>query len=171
MRRQPAVIALAVLAVLALGAPAAVHAATCTSDPGVIAAMDVVFVGTVTSVDPAGSQATMAVAEVWSAGKLASVVVVTGPPGQWSGQGTGPYLVLATVINGALRLGDGGEDCSVAIPWDASFEALRPTTAHPPKDVAKEGGLPVPFLVIGGAIALIAAVSVFAFRTPRTPAA
>jgi hypothetical protein len=140
-------------------------AATCVSDPASVAAADVAFVGTLTGTNPAGDQVTLAVQEVWSAGDLPAAVVVNGVPGQWSGMTAGSYLVLATVVDGGLRIGVG--ECDIAIPWDASYAALRPATAHAPQAVSEQGGLPVPLLVIAGAVGLVAVVSLLAFRPTR----
>jgi hypothetical protein len=146
-----------------LGIP--VSAATCVSDPASVAAADVAFVGTLTGSNPAGDQVTMAVQEVWSAGDLPAAVVVNGVSGQWSGMTAGTYLVLATVVDGGLRIGVG--ECDIAIPWDASYAALRPATAHAPQATSEQGGIPVPLLVIVGAVGLVAVVSLLAFRPTR----
>jgi hypothetical protein len=142
-----------------------VGAATCVSDPASVAAADVAFVGTLTGTNPAGDQVTMAVQDVWSAGDLPAAVVVNGVPGQWSGMTAGTYLVLASVVNGGLRIGVG--ECDIAIPWDASYAALRPATAHAPQASSQEAGIPVPLLVIAGAVGLVAVVSLLAFRPTR----
>jgi hypothetical protein len=143
-------------------------AATCVSDPASVAAADVAFVGTLTGANPAGDQVTLAVQEVWSAGDLPAAVVVNGVPGQWSGMTAGTYLVLATVVDGGLRIGVG--ECDIAIPWDASYAALRPTTAHAPTDGQAEGGVPVQLLFVIGVAAVLVAVSAVAFRRTRDPA-
>ncbi len=154
----------AVIAVMLLR-PAQGQGATCVSDPASVAAADMAFIGNLTGVNPAGDQATLAVEEVWSAGDLPAVVVVTGSPGQWSGATATRYLVLATVVAGSLHVGVG--ECDIAVPWDASYAAIRPASSHPPQAASEQGGLPVPLLVIAGAAALIGAISLVAFRPSR----
>ena len=140
-------------------------AATCVSDPASVAAADVAFIGTLTGTNPAGDQVTLAVQEVWSAGDLPAAVVVNGVPGQWAGMTSGSYLVLATVVDGGLRIGVG--ECDIAIPWDASYAALRPATAHGPTGSQAEGGVPVQMFFVIGVAAILAAVSAVAFRRTR----
>jgi hypothetical protein len=142
-----------------------VSAATCVSDPASVAAADVAFVGTLTSTSAAGDQVTLAVQEVWSAGDLPAAVGVNGVPGQWSGMTAGSYLVLATVVDGGLRIGVG--ECDIAIPWDASYAALRPASAHAPTGRQAEGGVPVQLFFVIGVAAILAAVSAVAFRRTR----
>jgi hypothetical protein len=163
MRRAAALTLLVSAAATLLALPAS--AATCVSDPASVAAADVAFVGTLTGTNATGDQVTMAVQEVWSAGDLPAAVVVNGSPGQWSGMTPGRYLVLASVFDGGLRVGVG--ECEIAIPWDASYSALRPATAHAPQAVSEQGGLPLPLLVIAGAVGLVAVVSLLAFRPTR----
>ncbi len=155
--------AIAVVVFVLLPAHSA-EAATCVSDPAAIANADVAFVGRLTSLNPAGDQATLAVEEVWSTGNLPPVVVLNGSTG-WSPAAR--YLVLATVVAGQLRIGEG--ECDVAMPWDASFAKFRPATAHPPQVASGGGGPPTELLVLIGAAVLLVAVSALAFRRTRGP--
>lgn len=165
--RRSGGIAVTLLALLWLAASA--DAATCGPGPATIAAADVVFVGTLTAADATGSQATFAVEEVWKGYDLASVVTVTGSPGQWSRPASiTRYLVLARVTGGTLQL---GVECNQAYPWDASLAAERPATAHPPVGAATDAEIqvPLPIFVGAGIVALVAGISLVAFRGPRTP--
>ena len=157
--------AIAVVAFVLLQADAA-EAATCISDPAAIANADVAFVGKLTGLNPAGDQATLAVEEVWSTGNLPPVVVLNGSTG-WSQAADSRYLVLATVVAGQLRIGEG--ECHVAMPWDASFANLRPATAHPPQVASGGGGPPTELLVLIGVAVVLVAVSVVAFTRTRGP--
>jgi hypothetical protein len=162
---RTAVTALAVGSVLVLAADPG-RAATCVSDPASIAQADVAFVGRLTSLNPAGDQATLAVEEVWSTGDLAPVVVLNGSTG-WASVEDSRYLVLATVVAGSLRIGEG--ECDVALPWDPSYANLRPATAHSPQTASRDGGLPMEILIPIGVAVLVVAVSAFAFRRTRGP--
>ena len=151
-----------------LVAASSVRAATCFSDPAVIGAVDVAFVGTLSSVTATGDQATLAVDDVWSSGDLPAVVVVSSATEQWSGASAGRYLVLASVVDGSIQLTD--QECNVALPWDESFAALRPATAHAPIASTEKGGPPVQLLLAAGAMLVIGIASLIAFRRPRAPA-
>ena len=160
------VTALAVSAIALLAARPA-GAATCVSDPASVAAADVAFVGSLLGVSSVGDQATFAVNEVWTGGSVAAEVVVNASPGWFSGYTAGDYLVMASVIDGSLRLSD--SECQVAIPWDASYANLRPATAHPPQDPSDTVGPPMEMLFLIAVAALLIAVSAFAFRRTRDP--
>lgn len=168
-RRHRPVVGSVLAGCVLLTAATTLRAATCVSDPGVIARAEVAFVGQLTAVGPAGDQATLVVEEVWSAGSLPRVVVVNSAAGGWSGATESTYLVLAKVVDGSLLIGRG--ECDVAYPWDASYANLRPATAHPPQGDGNtvSAELPAEMLVlIGVAVALIA-ISAFAFRRTRAP--
>jgi hypothetical protein len=172
-KRLWAVLAAAAMAVIPWLAGQAV-AATCVSDPAVIASAEVAFVGQLTGVNPAGDQATLAVKEVWSAGSLPPVVVVTSATGEWLDAPDSTYLVLAKVVDGNLLIGRG--ECDVAYPWDASYANLRPATAHPPQGSDGDGdgdtesaGPPPEILLLIGVALVVWAVSAFAFRRTRAP--
>jgi hypothetical protein len=149
-------------------------AATCGMNEKQVANADVAFVGTMTAASTAGDRATFAVTEVWSARDLPAVVQVSSTAGQWSlappDAGAQQYLVLADAVDNALvvRFECDVARATLAFPWDPSYAAFRPATAHPPtgSDEA-QGTFPVQFLLIIGAAALIAAVSAFAFRRTR----
>lgn len=143
------------------------RAATCFSDPAVIASADVVFVGALSGVSASGDQATFAVDEVWTSGNVGGVVVVNATPAWFSGYLAGDYLVMASVIDGSLRLGDG--ECAMAAPWDASFANLRPATAHPPQEGSDTAGPSPELLLLIGVAVLLVAVSALAFRRTRAP--
>jgi len=165
--RRSGATAMALAAALWLVAQA--EAATCGPAPDVVASADVVFVGTLTAADSTGTQATFAVEEVWKGDDLPSVVAVTGSPGQWFVPAPlTRYLVLATAAGGTLHVGN---ECNQAYLWDASMAAQRPSTAHPPLSASTDAvvEVPVPILVIAGIVALVAGVSLVAFRGPRTP--
>ena len=149
---------------------ASAEAATCGPGPATIAAADVVFVGTLTAADATGTQATFAVEEVWKGDDLPSLVAVTGSPGQWFDPAPRTlYLVLATAAGGKLHVSN---ECNGAYGWDGSMGDLRPATAHPPVGAATDAQIevPVPILVVAGVVALVAGISLVAFRGPRTPA-
>jgi hypothetical protein len=154
---------LASLATTALGA-------TCPPVQVAIGSADVAFVGTMAAVDSAGTQATFAVEEVWKGGDLPTEVEVIGLFGlQWTdpSMAGARYLVLADVVAGGLQVGG---ECNQVSLWDPSMAEARPATAHPPAVQDAELDLPIPLILIGGVILLVAAVSAFAFRSsPKTP--
>jgi uncharacterized metal-binding protein len=163
-RHRRVAAAMVAAASLASVAPTAL-AATCGPGSITIDLADVAFVGTMTAVDSAGMQATFAVDEVWK-GDVPAAVAVTGPAGQ---QWTDPsmagarYLVLATVVGGGLRVGEG---CNLPYLWDPSMAAARPAAAHPPTDRDAVLVLPIELIIIAGAVLLLATVSILAFRSP-----
>jgi hypothetical protein len=153
-----------------------VGAATCGMNERQVANADVVFVGTMTAASAAGDRATFAVTEVWSARDLPAVVQITSTPGQWQlsppDAGAQSYLVLADAVENALvvRFECDVAQATLAFPWDPSYAAFRPATAHPPGGGEESQGTgPVQVLIIVGAAALIALASVFAFRRTRDP--
>jgi hypothetical protein len=151
-------------------------AATCGMNEKQVANADVVFVGTMTAASAAGDRATFAVTEVWSARDLPAVVQISSTAGQWSlappEAGAQQYLVLADAVENALvvRFECDVARATLAFPWDPSYAAFRPATAHPPTSGDEsQGSFPIQFLVIIGAAALIAGASVLAFRRTRDP--
>ena len=167
-RRAGATVA-GVVASVCLVAP--MGAATCGPAPGIIATASVVFVGTLTAVDAAGSQGTFAVEEVWKGDDVPSEVTVSGSAGQWLPRVPATrYLVLAKAIGGTLRA-DGGE-CHQAYPWDDSMAVHRPATAHPPLGASADAGVEIPFevLLFGGIVLLVAGISFLAFKGTGTNA-
>ncbi len=148
----------------ALSAPAA-RAATCPPPDLAISQAAVVFVGTLTAVDAGGGHTTFAVEEVWKGDDVPAVVVLAGSPGQWTGwtPSGDSYLVIANVVGGTLQAGDG---CNGPLVWDASLAGLRPTMTHPPLS-PDATDLPIPLLVVVGAVLLVGGISALAFRTRR----
>jgi hypothetical protein len=153
-----------------------VCAATCGMNEKQVANADVVFVGTMTAASSTGDRATFVVSEVWSARDLPAVVQVSSTAGQWSlappDAGAQQYVVLADAVDNSLvvRFECDVAQATLAFPWDPSYAAFRPATAHPPTESAEPQGMfPVQFLVIIGAAALIAAASALAFRRTRDP--
>jgi hypothetical protein len=151
------------------------HAATCGMNEKQLANADVAFVGTMTAASAAGDRATFAVTEVWSARDLPAVVQISSTAGGWQlspDAGAQSFLVLADAVENALvvRFECDVAHATLAFPWDPSYAAFRPATAHPPGGSEEsQGTFPVQFLIIIGAAALIAAASVFAFRRTRDP--
>jgi len=158
----------------AIGLPAG--AATCGINERQVASAYVVFVGTMTAASATGDRATFAVSEVWSARDLPAVVQVSSTQGQWQlappDAGVQQYLVLADAVENTLvvRFECDVAHATLAFPWDPSYAAFRPATAHPPTSSEEsQGTIPVQFLVIIGAAVVIAAASAFAFRRTRDP--
>ena len=139
-------------------------------------AAPVAFVGTVTEVD--GPIATFAVSEVW-AGDVGDVVTVRGlfdevvPPDGGFGAGFSEddrrwtegatYLVLPFVDAGVLR----DNQCTATSEWQPELEALRPADARIVSSAVTTetaAQVPVELLLVGGALLLVAAGSVLAFR-------
>ena len=152
------------------------RAATCGMNEKQVANADVAFVGTMTAASATGDRATFAVTEVWSARDLPAVVQITSTPGQWQlappDAGVQSYVVLADAVENSLvvRFECDVAKATLAFPWDPSYAAFRPATAHPPTGSDESHGtFPVQFLIIIGAAALIGLVSVFAFRRTRDP--
>ena len=152
------------------------RAATCGMNEKQVANADVAFVGTMTAASATGDRATFAVTEVWSARDLPAVVQISSTAGGWAmsppDAGAQQYLVLADAIENALvvRFECDVAHATLAFPWDPSYAAFRPATAHPPTaSEESQGTFPVQFLVIIGAAALIAAASALAFRRTRDP--
>ena len=140
-------------------------AATCGPAAGIISTASVVFVGTLTTVDATGSQATFAVEEVWKGDDVPSEVTVSGSAGQWLPPNPAArYLVLAKAIGGTLRAD--GSECHQAYAWDNSMAVQRPATAHPPVGGSTDAGVEVPFevLLFGGIVLLVAGISFVAFK-------
>ena len=150
-------------------------AATCGMNEKQVLNADVAFVGTMTAASATGDRATFAVTEVWSARDLPAVVQVSSTVGQWSvapDAGAQQFLVLADAVENTLvvRFECDVVHATLAFPWDPSYAAFRPATAHPPTSSEEsQGTFPVQFLVIIGAAALIAAASALAFRRTRDP--
>lgn len=155
-----------------------VRAATCGMNENLVANADVAFVGTMTALSATGDRATFAVTEVWSARDLPPVVQISTTAGEWAmsppDAGVQSFLVLADVVENTLvmRFECDVAHATLAFPWDPSYAAFRPGTAHPPGGSAEsQGNFPIQFLVIIGAAALIAAASAVAFRRTRDPGA
>lgn len=96
---------------------------------------DLVFVGTVTSVEHGGRSATVEVEVVWRGGEMGPTVTVLGgrDPAQpmeddRAFEAGVSYLFFPSVQDG--RLIDG--ICSATTPWTDSLSALRPVDAHAP---------------------------------------
>lgn len=161
---------------VAIALPA--RAATCGMNEKLVANASVAFVGTMTAVSATGDRATFAVTEVWSARDLPAVVQISTTAGGWAmsppDAGVQSFLVLADAVENTLvvRFECDVAQATLAFPWDPSYAAFRPATAHPPSGGAEsQGTFPVQFLVIIGAAALIAAASAIAFRRTRDPGA
>ena len=138
-------------------------------------AAPVIFVGTVTEVD--GPIATFAVSEVW-AGEVGDFVTVRGlfdglpPPDggfgaafseddrQWTAGEA--YLVVPLVDDGVLR----DNQCTATNEWQPELEALRPADARIVGSAVTTEAVPVPveLILVVGAVLLVAAGSVLAFR-------
>lgn len=138
-------------------------------------AAPVVFVGTVTEAD--GPIATFKVSEVW-AGDVGDVVTVRGlfdgVPAPDGGFGAGfseddrqwtvgeTYLVVPFVDDGVLR----DNQCTATNEWQRELEAFRPANARIVAGEATTGAAPVPveLILVLGAVLLVTAGSILAFR-------
>lgn len=142
-RRVLAVLVVACAAGTAMAMPAA---ASCALDgrtlDDVLAAADVVFVGTVADVRH-DTTAQFDVEEVWKGDVPARVTVQGGPDGpgiatsvdrSWR-PGT-RYLVVPRVVAGELR----DDQCSPTREWTDELEEFRPATAGPPQSVMVPSG-------------------------------
>ena len=151
-------------------------AATCGMNEKQVLNADVAFVGTMTAASATGDRATFAVTEVWSARDLPAVVQVSSTVGQWSvapDAGAQQFLVLADAVENTLvvRFECDVVHATLAFPWDPSYAAFRPASAHPPSLAESGGGVPVQLLFVIGLAAVLVLVSALAFRRTRDPGA
>ena len=160
---------------VALAVP--VLGATCGITAQIVGNAKVAFVGTLTAASGAGDLATFTVTEVWGPEDLPAVVQITSTPGQWSTPPSGPgpqqFLVLADPVGGSLvvRFECDVAHATLAFPWDPSYAALRPATAHPPGIAESGDGVPAQLLFVIGVAGVLVLVSVLAFRRTRDPGA
>lgn len=179
MRRRSATRTAVAIGVAWMGVALAVPTlgATCGMTAQIVGNAKVAFVGTLTAASGAGDLATFAVTEVWGPEDLPAVVQITSTPGQWSTPPAGPgpqqFLVLADPVGGSLmvRFECDVAHATLAFPWDPSYAALRPATAHPPGIAESGDGVPAQLLFVIGIAAVLVLVSVLAFRRTRDPGA
>jgi hypothetical protein len=171
-RRRLAIPALALL-LLALGAaPVAADCDVAGPVEEVLPTAEVAFVGTVSEI--VGAMARFEVHEVWAGpvGQtvevhgLASGVEFTEDDRRWEAGTT--YLVLPYVEGGDLR----DSICTATTEWTDDLEALRPADAviHAPAE-APEASVSLTIPIVAAVLAIVALVSIVAFRrgstTPR----
>ena len=168
---------ISIVLMLAWLATAAVVAADC--EPAgpldqVLPAAQVAFVGTVVATQ--GPVASFAVREVWAGEIGASVEVrglsddVAGPDAgfgagfteddrQWTEGAT--YLVVPFIDGDVLR----DHICTATTEWSPELDDLRPADARTlaPAEGAP-AGVPMPVLLIGAMLVVVAGASVLAFR-------
>lgn len=153
----------------------ATAAASCAQFPPLeehLARADVVFVGTVVSVTDEQRTALVQVEEIWRGSQLPAEVTVHGgfDPGAFTSVDRGfeagaRYLFAPSIAEGRLQ----DSSCSATQLWSDELADLRPATvATPPPDSGAEdgsrGGVPMPLVVAGIALVLVAGLSVIAFR-------
>ena len=100
----------------------------------VVVSADLVFVGTVNSVDNGGQTANVTVTEVWR-GDVTALAVINGgqdpasqaPDVRLFNAGA-TYLFVPTKVNGSLV----DSSCSSTVQWSDDLARLRPPDAHPP---------------------------------------
>jgi len=173
-RAAPAVVLTALLSCLPFAPPASALCGGLETPAQALAAGRVVFVGVVDSVSNLDRWAVVHVEEVWSSGDQPEWVEVRGTVYE-------PELfdIFANVSSGdryyrpserylfSLEIRDGrlfDFECGATVPWDPSFGALRPETAHPPIP----GSPPqpgIPWMLVGlGAVVLLASGALLALR-------
>jgi hypothetical protein len=167
-RRRLAIPTLA-LALLALGsAPVAADCNLAGPVEEVLPTAEVAFVGTVSQV--IGAMALFEVHEVWAGPVghtvevhgLASGVEFTEDDRRWEPGTT--YLVLPYTEGGDLR----DSICTATTEWTDDLAALRPADAvihEPAQSPEASGSMTIP--IVAGVIALVALISIVAFRRPR----
>jgi hypothetical protein len=179
-----ALVALTGLAMLAAAPPATADCQMAGPIEAELRLAPVAFVGRVTSTE--GAAAWFAVSEVW-AGTVNETVEVRGisdigggraepaagepfPIGEddrpWTVGAT--YLVIPTVEGDVLR----DSICSATAEWVPELAALRPADARiiGADGQPDGGGPPLPLMLVLGAVAVIGALSVLAFRADRSAA-
>lgn len=117
--------------------------------------------------------------EVWSSHEIARFVEVRGGLGEesfldiFSNVGSTDryfergvtYLVFPTTEDGILF----DDECSATQEWSSDLLAFRPTTAHPPvSGSALPGGVPLPLLAAGLAVAVAIAAGATLLRRRRS---
>lgn len=161
--RRSGTLAALTLGTLLLSAPVA--GASCAPPLTIQEAMEqapVVFVGTVMTVEHDGRFASFSVDEVWKGDVDSSVVVSGGPtPSDLEGRGFGESVVTsvdryydrgATYLVVPFGIEEGvymDNACSVTQVYDASLDALRPATAHPPTDAGPDNEVVIARIAVG----------------------
>ncbi len=169
-------------------APARASCAPPLRVPDAVAQSDVVVVGTVTATRSRGRIATVSVDELWKGKPTRGFEVYGGPAKDNMATSVdrtyvvgARYLVFAyepAAHGNPSTFGGTYEDnnCSATQPWKGSLTAYRPADATvidhgaapiPPESATRRGAKLRPWLVAGGAVALLASGAVVRSRRTR----